>query len=123
MKIFKDKKVILLVMILMIFTIGYFIVVNKVSYAFSNNYNLETAYDNVIKTIKECAIAYGKNNSKLFEEDDIVYIKVQDLIDSNLLIANIEGNITNPLKENATLNSNIIKIKKENEKFTVEVDG
>lgn len=123
MKIFKDKKIIFLTIILVVFTIGYFVVVNKVSYAFSNNYDLEKAYNNTIKTIEECAIAYGEKNPDLFNEENIVYIKVQDLIDNELLVANKDGNIQNPLKENETLNTNIVKIKKEKEKISVEVDS
>lgn len=123
MKLLKDKKVIALVSILVIFTIGYFIIANKVSYAFSNSYDLNTTYENTIETIKKCAIAYGEKNLDLFEKEKIIYVKVQDLIDNNFLAANSEGKIVNPLKNNEVLNSNVIKIKYENEEITVEVDS
>lgn len=123
MKMFKDKKIIFLAAILAVFTIGYFVAVNKISYAFSDNYDLEKAYDNTIKTIEECAIAYGEKNSDLFNEENIIYIKVQDLIDNEILVTNKDGNIQNPLKENETLNTKIVKIKKEKDKISVEVDS
>lgn len=123
MKTFKDKKVIFLAIILVVFTIGYFVIVNKVSYAFSDNYDLEMAYDNIIKTIEECAVAYGKKHPDLFNEENIIYIKVQDLIDNDFLVANKDGNIQNPLKKNETLNTNIIKIKKDQDNISVEVDS
>lgn len=123
MKLLKDKKIIILAFILFLFSIGYFIIVNKISYAFSNNYDLNSLYENTIETIKKCAVKYGENNLELFENEKIIYVKVQDLIDANLLIANEDGNINNPLKENVILNSNIIKIKYENGKITAEVDS
>lgn len=123
MKILKDKKIIVLVLVLIIFTIGYFIIANKISYAFTTDYDLTASYNNVIETIKECAKVYANNNSDLFNHEDIIYIKVQELIDNNLLVANEEGNISNPLDKSKSLNSNVIKIKKEDDKITVEVDS
>ena len=56
MKKIKDKKIIVLAVILIVFTISYFIIVNKISYAFDNNYDLTWAYNNTMNTIKKCAI-------------------------------------------------------------------
>lgn len=123
MKILKDKKIIALGTILVVFTISYFIVVNKISYAFDNTYDINEFYNNTIDTIKKSAVAYGEKNIALFNENNTIYIKVQDLIDNDFLIPNENGNITNPLKENETLNSNIVKIKLENEKVSAEVDS
>ena len=123
MKIWQDKKIIALGIILMVFTIGYFIIVNKISYAFETNYNVEEEYNSTIETIKASAIAYGSNHLDLFNESDTVYIKVQDLIDNNVLIPDEEGNITNPLKTNESLNSNIVKMKYENQEVSAEVDS
>ena len=97
MKTINDKKIIALGAILLVFTIGYI--------------------------IKKSAVAYGTNNPDLFKEEDTIYKKVQDLIDANLLIPNENGNVINPLKEEETLNNNVIKIKKEKDKITVEVDS
>ena len=43
MKIFKDKKIIFLSIVLTIFTISYFVIANKVSYAFSYDYYAQAA--------------------------------------------------------------------------------
>lgn len=123
MKIFKDKKIIFLSIILTIFTISYFIIANKVSYAFSYDYDAQAAYDKLIEIIEQSSIAYGKNNEELFKKDKIIYIKVQDLIDNNLLVPNEAGNLKHPLKENETLNNHIIKIKKSEDKLIAEVDS
>lgn len=123
MKRVKDKKMIILAVVLLIFTISYFIIANKISYAFENNYDLNNSYNDTIDTIKKCAIAYAKENKNLFNKEKIIYIKVQDLIDNSLLVANENGDIVNPLKNSENLNSNIIKIKYEGEEFTAEVDS
>jgi len=123
MKIMKDKKIIFLGIVLIVFTIGYFIIVNKISYAFSDNYNLNKSYDKTIETIKKCAIAYAETTPDLFKDEEIIYVKVQDLIDNKLLATNEDGKIINPLNKKETLNSNIIKIKNENDKIIVEVDS
>ncbi|MBE6156925.1 MAG: hypothetical protein E7161_04175 [Firmicutes bacterium] len=123
MKISKNKTIIILIAILLVFSIGYFIIVNKISYAFSDNYDLNNLYENTIETIKKCATVYGENNLYLFEDEKIIYIKVQDLIDNNLLATNEDGVVTNPLNENTSLNSNVIKIKYEDKKISVEIDS
>lgn len=123
MKFIKDKKVIMLIAIIFVFTISYFIVVNHVSFAFSNKYDVNKSYSTLIDTIKQCSIAYAKNNPNLFKNDNIIYIKVQDLIDSNLLVTNNNENIINPIDQTSSLNSNIIKIKIENDEIVVSVDS
>ena len=105
-----------------IFLFGiYFYLVN--SNALVNDYDTDKAYNETIDIIKKSAVAYGTNNPDLFKEDDTVYKKVQDLIDANLLVPNEDGNIVNPLQEEENLNENVIKIKKEKDKITVEVDS
>ena len=122
MKFLKDKKIVGLIVVLVVFTVIYFVAVNKVSYAFSDVYDVNDSYHKTIDTIKKCAEAYGEQNLDMFKKDNIVYIKVQDLIDNKMLVPNSSGNIDNPLKNNETLNSNIIKLKYEDEKIIVEVD-
>ncbi len=123
MKLLKDRKIIVLIVILVVFTISYFVIANKISYAFEIADDSEAQYNLIIDNIKNSAIAYGKNNTNLFSENNIIYIKVQDLIDNKFLIPDEDGNLINPLKNSENLNSNVVKIKYENEKFTVEVDS
>ena len=121
MKKIKDKKIFILIAILLVFTIGYFIIVNKVSYAFDNNYDLSNIYENKIELITKSAIEYGKNNLENFNEDGILYINVQTLIDVGLLIPNEEGNIINYENESEILNSKKIRLKNENGKINIEL--
>lgn len=123
MNLLKDKKIIALIVILVVFTIGYFIAVNKVSYAFSNDINVEDSYNILIDTVKKCAIAYANNNESIFGEEKTAYIKVQDLIDNGYIATNEDGNISNPLNKDDILNTKIIKIKKDADKIEVEVDS
>ena len=120
MKILKDKKVIALIAILLVFTIGYFIAANKISYGIID---LVLINDNLIKIVEKCAKVYATKNKDVFGEEKIAYIKIQDLIDKGYIAPNSDGNITNPIKKEETLNSKIIKLKKDGEKIVVEVDS
>ena len=123
MKKIKDKKIIVLLVILIVFTIGYFVIVNHISYAFSDEYDPSVLYNKTIDVIKEASILYAEKNEQLFEKDKVIYVKVQDLIDNELLATNNEGNIINPTKKDEVMNSNIIKIKKDKNNYTAEVDS
>ena len=122
---FNDKKIIALIVLLSVFSIGYFVVMNKVSYAFVNDYDVDREYNKTISTIKASAIAYGEKNIDSFKKEDgnTIYPKVQDLIDARLLVPNSEGLIVNPKKTSETLNSKMVTIKYENNLFTVEIDN
>ena len=123
MKLLKDKKIIVLVSVLLVFTIIYFVVVNKISYAFSTDFDASKNYEIIVNTIKKSAVYYAEKNKDLFKNEKIIYIKVQDLIDNNLLIANANGEIVNPLNQSQNMNSNIVKVKLEGDKFIAEVDS
>ena len=123
MKQIKDKKIIVLVAILLVFTIVYFVAISKISYAFSTDSDVAKNYELTIDTIKKSATIYAEQNKDLFNEEKTVYIKVQDLIDKQLLATNESGEIINPLNPSVTLNSNIVKIKLEDDKYIVEVDS
>ena len=125
MKMFKDKKVIALIIILGVFSIGYFVIANKISYAFVSDYDVTEAYNTTLETIKNSAIAYGKANLETIKKEDskTIYPKVQDLIDNGFLVPNEDGLIINPAKTNESLNNNMIKIKYEKEDFIVEIDN
>ena len=117
----KDKKIIVLVLILVVFSIGYFFIVNKISYAFENDYNLEKSHNKTIEVITKCAEVYGKDNLDQFNDEGILYTTVQTLIDGGYLVTNEEGNIINSLNNSETLNNNKIRLKYENEKVIVEM--
>ena len=122
MKIFKDKLFFILISVLVIFTIVYFIIVNKVSYAFVVSNDNSYAYNSLINVIKECSLTYAKKNN-VFKDENIVYIKVQDLIDNNLLVPTDGTNVISPLDHKTVMNSNLIKLKKDYNEIIVEVDS
>lgn len=121
MKLVKDKKIIVLGVILFVFTIFYFVVANKISYAFENNTDLNSAYSSRLEVITTCAVAYGEANKDAFNEDGLLYITVQTLIDNNFLVADNDGIVENYLNDNESLNDKKIRIKNEDNKISAEV--
>lgn len=120
MEKFKDINLISCILVLVVFTFGYFFAVNKLSYAFEDNYDLEKSHKDKIFIIEECAKKYGELNNELFKEDTI-YIKVSDLIAADLIAPNHDGNIIDNFS-GKNLNDSVIKIKYEDKKYSVEVN-
>ena len=119
MERFKDVNLISCIAIMVIFTFVYFFAVNKISYAFEYDYDIESSHKNKISVIEECAKKYGEINKNDFEKDTM-YIKVSDLIESELIATNHEGNVVDNYN-GKILNDNVIKIKYENDEYSVEV--
>lgn len=117
----KDIKLLSCLAVLLIFTIGYFLMVNKISYAFDNSVDLSNSHDNKIKVIEECSKKYASINDNLFKEDDTIYIKVSDLVKADLLTTNREENVVDILN-GKILDDNVIKIKKEQDNYIIEVN-
>lgn len=117
----KDIKLLSCLAVLLIFTIGYFLMVNKISYAFDNSVDLSNSHDNKIKVIEECSKKYASINDNLFNEDDTIYIKVSDLVKADLLTTNREENVVDILN-GKILDDNVIKIKKEQDNYIIEVN-
>lgn len=117
----KDIKLLSCLAVLLVFTIGYFLMVNKISYAFDNSVDLSNSHDNKIKVIEECSKKYASINDNLFKEDDTIYIKVSDLVKADLLTTNREENVVDILN-GKILDDNVIKIKKEQDNYIIEVN-
>lgn len=117
----KDIKLLTCLVVLLLFTIGYFLMVNKISYAFDSTVDLSKSHDNKIKVIEECSKKYASINDNLFNEDDTVYIKVSDLVKADLLTTNREENVVDILN-GKILDDNVIKIKKEQDNYIIEVN-
>ena len=117
----KDIKLLSCLAVLLVFTIGYFLMVNKISYAFENSVDLSNSHDNKIKVIEECSKKYDSINDNLFKEDDTIYIKVSDLVKADLLTTNREENVVDILN-GKILDDNVIKIKKEQDNYIIEVN-
>ena len=122
MSLVKDKKILILGIILLVFTIIYFIIANQISYAFVTEYDTEAAYEDTIETIKKSALYYANNNPDIFAEQNVKVIKVQDLIDEQLYVPNSNGDVQNPTNKEETLNENRITLRKETDGIVVTID-
>ena len=121
MKFINDKKLLILVVILLLFTIGYFTFVNKISYAFVNDYDTSFYYNQIENIIKQSAIKYAKEHPENFD-DGVEYITVQKLIEFGYLIPDENGNIEDPTKKNSTFNQRQVYIKQINDNFEVKIE-
>lgn len=121
MKQIKDIKIIVLILILAVFTIGYFIIANKVSYAFEVNYDLKDIEDNKISVIKKCAETYGRDHKEDFNDEGLIYITVQNLIDEGYLASNSDGKIISLNDTSMEFNDKKIRIKLDNDKILAEI--
>lgn len=121
MKKIKDIKVIILGLILFVFTIGYFVIVNKVSYAFENGYDIKSVEETKMNIISKCAESYGKKHLDDFNDEGLIYITVQNLIDEGYLAANTEGKVINIKDTKTSLNDKKIRIKLIDDKVTAEI--
>ena len=105
MNIKKDKNIIALIIVLGVFTLGYFLIANRISYAFSNNPNLESSYENTNKIITTSAIVYGNADIEELKEKKVKWLTIQELIDEKYLIPDENGNVVNPLEPDKTINA------------------
>ncbi len=103
-----------ILVVVVVFTIVYFVGVTSVSYAFNTDENKEK-YDDIINIIELQAKSYAENTPDLFTEEDTIYVYVKDLIEANYLVADENGKIINPETPNKDLNDLKIKIEKEGE--------
>ncbi len=123
MKILNDKKILTLAIILLVFTVFYFVVVNKISYAFVTDYDANFYYEQGVKIIEQSALKYAEEHQNEFtKEENIKYVTVQELIDNSYLTADEDGNLKDPLNENETFNKRKIKIKYVDNNFEIEIE-
>lgn len=95
--------------VLLVFTIFYFVTANNMSHAFEYD-ELQEKYNIKINLIKSMAEIYAKKNMDIFDEKNVVYITVQDLIDSHMIDSdNDNGDLKDPTSEVKILNA--IKIR------------
>lgn len=121
MKKIKDKKIVILIAVLLVFSIAYFTIANKISYAFENSYDLTGAYDLRIKNITEHAELYGNDHLEDFNDEGLLYIAVQTLIDEEYLVASEDGTLDNYFDESTPLNNKKIRIKNIEGNITAEI--
>lgn len=96
--------------ILLVFTIVYFVVATKMSYAFTYDEDKER-YDSKISSIIDSAKSYAEKNPDLFADTDTIYVTVNELIEKQAIIPDdTEGNVKDPSNENNNLNSLKIRL-------------
>lgn len=112
-----------LLIVLAVFGLAYFMIANKVSYAFKVDYNSEI-YNQTITSIEKNAKIYAENNLDLFKEGKDVYLTVADLAQKNLVFHDNNGVVSDPRENGKTLNDLKVKLTLESDNsVTVKVLG
>lgn len=109
-----------LVIVIAVFTVGYFLVANTLSYNFDVDYE-EDLYNLKIASIEEQAAIYAEGHTDMFVESNDVYMTVEELAMNNAIISTSEGVVADPRASENTLNDLRVKITNEDEKITAEV--
>lgn len=111
---------IILLIVLGIFTIGYFFIVNKFSYVFDVDFE-EDLYELKIASIEKQSEIYAQGHSELFSESNDIYLTVEDLVTENVIISNNAGNVIDPRDNEKTLNDLKVKITNKDNEITAKV--
>ena len=109
-----------LVIVIAVFTVGYFLVANTLSYNFDVDYE-EDLYNLKIASIEEQAAIYAEGHTDMFVESNDVYMTVEELAMNNAIISTSDGVVADPRASENTLNDLRVKITNEDEKITAEV--
>ena len=109
-----------LIILLAVFTVGYFMLANRFSYDFDVNYE-EDLYDLKIASIEKNAAIYAEEHEELFAESSDVYMTVEELALANVIISNTEGVVDDPRNNEDNLNDLRVKITNKDDVITAEV--
>ena len=109
-----------MIIVLALFTVGYFVVANIISYNFDVNYE-EDLYDLTISSIEKQAALYGENNTEIFAESNDVYMTIEQLAAANAIISTSEGVVADPRDDSKILNDIRVKITNDDDEITAEV--
>lgn len=118
-----NKNIILyeIIGVLLTFTVIYFLLVNKASYAFVYN-EADVLYNNKMKLIEKSAQLYASQNMDTLKKDETIYVTVNDLVSGGYMIADDkDGNVTNPKSDVKNLNETKIKITYKNEQLETKI--
>lgn len=108
-----------LLVVLAIFSIGYFTATWVISGYFGGNFNQEL-YKEKISAIEKQASIYAQANEDLFAEEKTAYVTINDLVKQNAVIANEKGEVTDPRNSDNNLNDIKIKLTKDDEKVVAK---
>lgn len=112
--------VIELVVVLAVFSVGYFAAAWIISGKVNVNFE-EELYEEKISAIEKQASIYAMTDESLFEKDKVAYLTVGDLVEKNAIISNENGKVNDPRNEEKDLNDIKIKLTKDNDKVTAVV--
>ncbi len=118
-----NKNIILyeIIGVLLTFTVIYFLLVNKASYAFVYN-EADALYNNKMKLIEKSAQLYASQNMDTLKKDETIYVTVNDLVSGGYMVADDkDGNVTNPKSDVKNLNETKIKITYKNEQLETKI--
>lgn len=118
-----NKNIILyeIIGVLLTFTVIYFLLVNKASYAFVYN-EADVLYNNKMKLIEKSAELYASQNMDKLKKDETIYVTVKDLVSGGYMLADDnEGNVNNPKSDVKNLNETKIKITYKNEQLETKI--
>ena len=114
---FGYTKVELLIIIVLLGIVA-FVTINKTSYAFAMDNGM--AIKDIKNLIEIQAVDFARDNLGLFNESDITYVSVNDLVQKGYLIANSDGYVTNPANVKEYLNNNKVKLEYVRNNNTIE---
>ena len=112
--------VIELVIVIAVFTVGYFIAANILSKNFDVNFE-QDLYEETIAAIETQAALYGETHTEIFNESPDVYMTVEELALNNAVISTKEGVVADPRNSEETLNDLRVKITNKDDEITAEV--
>lgn len=106
-----------LMIVLIVFSVGYFASVIAICGKISFNFEQEL-YNEKISSIEKQASIYANAEENLFSEDNTVYVTIGDLVEKNVIISNKNGEVVDPRNNDTNLNDVKIKLEKK-EDFVV----
>lgn len=109
-----------LVIVIAVFTVGYFVTANLLSRDFDVDYE-QDLYDLKIAAIEEQAAIYGEVHTEIFAEGNDAYMTVEELALENVIISTSEGVVADPRNSEETLNDLRVKITSNDDEVTAEV--
>lgn len=119
MKQIKNLPLYLSIFVIVIFSVFYFVSVNKYSYAFSYD-EVKEASLHQERLIKKCAEVYADSNKNLFDGKETIYITIDDLVQKKLL-ASENGKIYEAGSSVKEINDKKIRITLSDGKYDIKI--
>ncbi len=109
-----------LVVVLAVFSVGYFVATWVISGKLGFNFENEL-YKEKITAIEKQASIYAMTDESLFEKDKIAYLTVGDLAEKSVVITNENREIDDPRDAESNLNDVKIKLTKDDDRVVAKI--